>query len=216
MPEALSAHQASPQRAPNPVPVEFIGKARKLRNAIVDSYADYIAASEHLLLPFRESRSGRPPRTSQKHLIRLGQNWKRLPGKGRLRCLPAWLDGTVSIHDLRLAPATLNLKGWAPDETEPGLMLVLRSFALRPGEQLFEERPLAILGLHAIARRFERGDRNEHQVIADTLPLGRAFPQQLRSGEVEFEIPAPSGGRWIGAMMQFAGRPILTVRTYIV
>jgi hypothetical protein len=81
---------------------------------------------------------------------------------------------------------------------------------------LFEERPLAVIGLHALARRFERGaDRDEHQVVADTLPLGRAFRAQVKSGAAEFAIDAPSGGKWLGSMMAYGTVRLLVVRTFI-
>jgi hypothetical protein len=83
---------------------------------------------------------------------------------------------------------------------QPALAIVLRSLAVKP--PAFEERSivLACVGLHALARRYQRGAaRDDAAVLADLHPLGRGGLEAFRDGG-EFAIPAPGGGRWIGAV----------------
>jgi hypothetical protein len=74
--------------------------------------------------------------------------------------------------------------------------------------------PRVAARLHALARRFERGaDRDATAVLGDLASIGCAFPPAVAAG-VEFAIPA-GGGRWIGAVMQASGAPVLAVRTFL-
>jgi len=61
--------------------------------------------------------------------------------------------------DVRVEPSRISLPGWA--EGELALALVLRTIMLQAA-RLFRvvTVPLAQVGLHAIARRFQRGRRS--------------------------------------------------------
>jgi len=72
---------------------------------------------------------------------------------------------------------------------------------------------LLAYGLHALARRFERGsDRSVDAIIADLLGAAIHKP----SGESpEFRIPARGGGHWAGSYSEMEGKTAAMVRTFL-
>jgi hypothetical protein len=73
--------------------------------------------------------------------------------------------------------------------------------------------PLAFVGLHALARRYERGAaRDDLPVLRDLAPLGRSWGKAIQGGD-DFAIEAPAGGRWVGAVMQAGGVPVSMAAT---
>ena len=75
---------------------------------------------------------------------------------------------------------------------------------------------LATVGLHALARRVQRGTTSGlTPIFADLQTLGEAYAKVLQ-GPNSFRIPVPSGGHWRGVVMRSPdGRPQLTVRTFV-
>jgi hypothetical protein len=119
----------------------------------------------------------------------------------------------LTMLDVRVEPSRMSWPGWA--EGELALALVLRTIMLRPPAFFEVTVPLAQVGLHAIARRFQRGvDRTAAAVLRDLVPLAQAWPATIDGGR-EFEIPVAIGGRWMGAVMESADAPVLLVRTFV-
>jgi hypothetical protein len=90
-----------------------------------------------------------------------------------------------------------------------------------PSTFALDVRLLAVIGLHALARRFGRGaDRGNLAVIRDLLPIIPAVPGILREASIRreahnFEVSCPAGGRWIGSVKVIDARPTLVIRTYV-
>jgi hypothetical protein len=84
------------------------------------------------------------------------------------------------------------------------LSLVLRAVAIVPPHFREHELTLAVVGLHALARRFERDVPDDYGVISDFNPLGLAYPDAVRLAG-EFRVPV-AGGIWRGAVMARAAR----------
>jgi hypothetical protein len=81
----------------------------------------------------------------------------------------------------------------------------------------FEERHLvlATVGLHALARRYERGeDLSDFSVLRDLAGFRRRWRRIVEAETDEFEVPTSTGGRWIGATMVYEGDQVLAVRTF--
>jgi len=189
------------------VPFEYIGVARALRNKIVAAKATGAAAK--LLAPFRP-RPGFTPFPTHRRMYRLCQSWVDLPDAGRLSFVANLREGRLRVAELRVVPARIRFEGWDDDE----LALSLRSMAAICAPPAFTcaETLIADVGLHALARRFERGnDRNEATVLRDLSPLAHAH----RAVGGKFAIPATSGGSWVGAVTTVAGQPVLAVRTFV-
>ena len=74
---------------------------------------------------------------------------------------------------------------------------------------------LAAVGLHALARRVERGGTSGlTPILEDLRVLGEAYDRVLQ-GPNAFRVQVPSGGEWLGLVMVGPdGRRQLTVRTF--
>jgi hypothetical protein len=170
------------------------------------------AAAEALIGPFRP-RPGFTPMPRRSTLDRLARRWRALPAANRIRFSGKFEERKLVLLDVRVEPSRISLPGWA--EGELALALVLRTIMLKPPAFFEVTVPLAQVGLHAIARRFQRGvDRTAAAVLRDLAPLAQAWPATIEGGR-EFEIPVAIGGRWIGAVMQAADVPVLLVRTFV-
>jgi hypothetical protein len=201
---------ASPQRLGR-VPVEFIGRARQLRNRIADSHAEATAATEQLILPLRP-RPDFAPLYGRSVLRVAAARWRALPAFGRLFLLSELDNGKLTLAEVRAGASRMSLSGW--DAKELALSISLRTIDIAPAS--FGERAamLAVLGLHALARRYQRGYENtDDSVLRDLAPIGREFVAAAATFG-EFKIPA-GGGRWIGAVANSNGSPVLAVRTFI-
>jgi hypothetical protein len=201
-----------PRRGGGRVPVEWIGQARLLRSGVAASSTVIDAATEALIAPFRP-RPGFTPMPQRRMLDRLARRWRALPNANRIRFSSKFEERKLVLLDVRVEPGRISLPGWS--EGELALSLILRTTMLKPPAFFEVALPLAHVGLHAIARRFQRGiDRAAVAVLRDLAPLAQAWPATIDGGQ-EFEIPTGTGGRWIGAVMQAAEVPVLLVRTFI-
>jgi hypothetical protein len=122
---------------------------------------------------------------------------------------------------LLLQPGRLLLPGWDGDEL--AVVLKLRVVTIEPPSFSDVSVCVAVVGLHAIARRYERGTgREDAAVRRDLLTLAPGYVATFQDNdEIEdgddFSIPAPAGGGfWIGAASQSGGAdPVLLVRTFV-
>jgi hypothetical protein len=75
---------------------------------------------------------------------------------------------------------------------------------------------LVSVGLHALARRCQRGSSGGlNPILADLQTLGEAYGKVLQQGPNIFRLAVP-GGEWVGIVLAGPdGRPQLTVRTFI-
>jgi hypothetical protein len=80
-----------------------------------------------------------------------------------------------------------------------------------------ERSLIADIGVHALARRYQRGwDIDDRSVVLDLAPLGTKWASTVKAGG-EFRIQAARGdGEWIGEVTTVEGRdlPVLLVRTF--
>ena len=84
----------------------------------------------------------------------------------------------------------------------------------KPPQFAFERTLLADVGLHALARRYERGaGRDDDAVLRDLAVLSHASKGAIDKGG-EFAIPAGEG-KWIGSVTTVKGSPALGVRTFM-
>src|SRR5437764_14911833 len=109
----------------------------------------------------------------QAHLAALHRRWRALPAFGRMRLTSKFDKGRLRITEMRVEPDRISLPGW--DSGELALAIVLRMLTIRPPAFSQRMMPLAFIGLHALARRYERGAaRDDAAVLRDLAPLGRS------------------------------------------
>ena len=85
---------------------------------------------------------------------------------------------------------------------QPGVGIALFEAVCAPPEPYADrETVLACVGLHAIARCFQWvPDRSDNRVLADLFALAHGGVAAVGKSLDDFEVPNPSGGRWIGAV----------------
>src|SRR4051794_29488232 len=137
----------------NRVPVEFIGLARQLLRTLTTLQSDSDDRTNTLLAPLRP-RQGFTPIPSQQYLRRIELGWKTLPQVARLSTIAKLENGRLQCAELRCLPSEIKLHDW----TEPAVSVVLNLLTMRPVMREFSEVRiiLAMVGLHALARRFQR------------------------------------------------------------
>jgi hypothetical protein len=165
---------------------------------------------EQLIAPFRPRNYPRdPPRDTA--LKRLGARLRSVPAFCRLRAAVDLSAGRLQVVELWVIPAKLEHESWDADEA--ALALAVRSLTIAPRDFAEKNTRIAGIGLHALARRYERvPDRSDRAVLADFLALAEGYPALIAAGG-EFSIEVPSGGRWIGAIAP--GTAVAVVRTFI-
>jgi hypothetical protein len=180
--------------------------ARGLIRRIAAAYRVAETRRGRLLRPFRP-RPGFTPIPKHAHLVLLSERLRHLRALCRLRAAAKFDDGHLRVMEIWAVPAKLEHDDW--NETEPALALVVRLIKIEPPGYTEKDERIAAVGIHALARRYQRGqDRIDRAVLADLLALA----QGAVGAGGEFAIPA-SGGRWIGAVAP--GAVVAIVRTFV-
>jgi hypothetical protein len=183
-----------------------------LRQRIARDQARYEAAADAIIRPLRP-RPAWPTPTKPSYLRDLARRYRALRSPCRLDLIAKVVDGILTLNELRLAPGRMRFRGW--DADEPSIRVVMRWLTTPP---FAEGADIVELGLHSLARRFERGRPNDNAaVLRDVHALARGYLNASDpSGEFEIETPC---GRWVGAIIIPAGEGehpgALCARTYI-
>jgi hypothetical protein len=195
------------------VPVEWIGRARDLIRRIASAYPEAEARRSALIAPFRPHPAIKifMPKPRQIVLKRLASQLRATSSLCRLRHAVQFYRGRLVVTELWLKGTWLEHDAWT--EREQTLALLARKVEIGPPGFTEANYRIAGVGLHALARRFERGgDRTDATVLADILALIDGYEAAVAAGG-EFEIAVPGGGRWIGAVAP--GEAVAIVRTFL-
>jgi hypothetical protein len=192
---------------------EHIGIARDFRRKIAKAEAEWGDAADRLIKPFQ--RNGTVRRVD---IIRLSHAWRKLPGDfAQLGELKVGLEGdTLEIVEARLVTSKLELprRSWE-GRTEEGVGIRLLKMRIAPAMFLGDFLPAADIGLHALARRFQRGRRSGLTALReDFVALAAVYPQVVTAmGDFPVEV---EGGVWLtNVMCDDERRPCLVVRTFV-
>ncbi len=172
------------------------------------------AAADAIIKPLRP-RAAWPSPTKPSYLRDVARRYRALRSICRLDLIArVVVDGKLTLRELRLAPGRMRFRGW--DADEPSIRIVMRWLGC---PDLAEgAADIAELGLHSLARRFERGrPADDGAVLRDVRAMARGYLNANDpSGEFTVETPC---GRWFGAVTIPAGEGdhpgVLTVRTFI-
>lgn len=195
------------------VGMEYIGLARVLRAKIAVDYGRAELLIRELLRPLQPRRRFTPVPTHA--LMReVKARWIDVPPLSRLSVLADFTDGKLRLGETRLAPAMMKFAAWGATEPEPAIAVLAIAVICQPPKKFATERVLlADVGLHALARRFERGNCDDDAVLCDLAELAHGYRSAVAGGG-DFAIEA-GGGRWIGAVTTVKGAPVLAVRTFV-
>jgi hypothetical protein len=191
--------------------MEFVGLARQFRNKVVAEEQAFLDDISPMVAPLRPRERFRP--VPRQVVVRiLGRAWRSREPLGRLDLVTRYDKPRLDLIDIRAVPAEIYCDAWVGDD-EPALAIVLHHVGIAPPAPLRESSTmLASLGLHALARRYQRGaDQSIDAVLADLRELAVRAPDAVIAGG-EFEVATPSGGRWIGAVVD---RRYALVRTFL-
>jgi hypothetical protein len=213
---AARAEARPPRYQPGRVPMQFVGLARQLRDKITAHASAYNRRTGDLLAPLRP-RAGFTPFPRHERLRQLAEQWHAIRSACQLRTIADFDPSTgFRVIEVLVEPAKVTLPGWDDADAELALRVMVRHVRIQPPEFRDDEGLCAIVGLHALARRFERGEpRGERAVLDDLLPLGRAFVDAVQADNLEVSVPA-GGGTWKGTIMIADSVPNLAVRTLAV
>ena len=104
------------------------------------------------------------------------------------------------------------MPGWG--EAEPALALSVMVVACEPPRFACTSARVAHVGLHALARRYQRGDGTTDAEMRRSLnPIAQAARDAI-GGAGEFAVEA-AGGRWVGTVMLAGRSPVLAVRSFV-
>jgi hypothetical protein len=202
------------------VPREFIGRARQFRDRVIA--ADN--AVRTFLMQVRARRIARRQHSPVERpdvLIDLARSWKTTMPAGRISLKVDLKKKSLHIDELRAGESVGQLSSWGPDaEQEPGIGVIRTTFHIEGREWEFDATPLAIVSLHAIARRMQRAfNVTDDAILADLLPLA-IMPDDLSNiatedNRVRIKV---QDGEWLGGVVKFQGdkeRDILVIRTFL-
>ncbi|MBN9509759.1 MAG: hypothetical protein J0I21_11695 [Alphaproteobacteria bacterium] len=159
-------------------------------------------------------RARRSPIPRQVLLDEAARLWPmRGSGIGRLALDIDLGKRRLAITELRVGTGRTRWPGWAPNVSEPDL--IVRRLHLNVAEHVLDigHTTLARIALHALGRWFERARPADDAVLLRDLTV-LADADALRG---EFRLATPSGGVWIGAIAWLADRAewFAAVRTYL-
>jgi hypothetical protein len=208
--------QRSPTIRPPPaqrVGHEFVGRARQLRDRVARATPEFERMADRALRPL-VPRPGWPAPKRGGWLNHLTARYRAIRSVSRLDLYGRFEpDGALTMMELTAVASHIARPDWRGDE--PAISVEARAIGSHPfrvGRSL-----LADVGLHALARRYQRGwAADDNAVLLDLAPLGSSWASTAKAGG-EFRIAAPAGqGEWIGEVTAVKDRmlPVLMVRTF--
>jgi hypothetical protein len=197
------------------VPAEFKGLARRFRNEVkrTDEVMDKALA---IIARPLVARLRRHTRLRHELVAAAVHQYRRtVPVEFRFGEVELNADrDAFEIAETRATATWINSRDWDSDATEAGVAIARCSLAMRPRVGLVHVwMPRAIVSMHALARRIERGaDRSHAALLADLAVLA--------SSADDGDHVATSGGFWRGEVEVMQGTDKVTtkarnVRTWI-
>ena len=210
----------APGTAPN-VPHEFIGHAR-LFCARIDAAAKLASAAVLQICADARAVVQRRSTWRGEHFPGFERQWRRtIPDEGRIRLEIARSKRALIITEFRLTRSSYEDIRWSHPFPEDSVGLMLCTFQLTtPAAFECKRLAIAILGIHAIARRYQRGfDNTDRTIQTDISELAMNVSQLQNADGQTFAIPCPSG-QWVGAIetVSLSGAPdqqLLNVRSFL-
>lgn len=206
--------------APN-VPHEFIGQAR-LFCARIDAAAKLASATVLQICADARAVVQRRPTWRAEHFSGFERQWHQtIPDEGRIRLEIARSKRALTITEFRLTRSSYEDIRWSHPFPEDSVGLMLCTFQLTtPAAFECKRLAIAILGIHAIARRYQRGfDNTDRAIQTDISELTMNVCRLQDADGQSFAIQCPSG-QWVGSIetVSLSGAPdqqLLNVRSFL-
>ncbi len=152
-------------------------------------------------------------------LVDAARMWRaEVPETGRLVSGIAIDRKSLTITEVRVTITALRMNEWSAPGYEQGVAVMWLKVSARPGVMSLRTGSMALVNLHALARRVERGrDRSERAMLADLRKLATAAA--VREGAVAV-VELAEGCCWAGEMIAARDprghvEKTLAIRTYL-
>jgi hypothetical protein len=207
-----------------PAPVEFLARARDMRQRIVIEDGQYDATIDALIEPVRDRLARYPQRSlRQEMLIDLVQGWRYMACRDWRLDLDAKLaKGRASLVEHRLVAGVMRRKGdpnWTRIAEDVALIKV--RLDVDRNRAHLESRCIATLSQHALARRLQRHpDGSVEAVLYDVNLIAQAASGALVAGAGYRMRTDEQGGGWRGRVIRQhlengSEQTVLAVRTWM-
>jgi hypothetical protein len=214
--------QPPARTAPN-VPHEFVGQAR-LFCARIDAAAKTASAAVLQIGTDARAIVQRRPTWRSEHFSGFERQWRRtIPVEGRIGLEIERSKRALIISEFRLTRASYEDNRWSQPFPQNSICLMLCTLRLTtPAAFECTRRAIAALGIHAIARRYQRGFDNTDRAIQtdiSELALNGTPLLSLGAESQTFAIPCHSG-QWVGAtetvrLLRGPDQRLLNVRSFL-
>jgi hypothetical protein len=211
---------SSARTAPN-VPHEFVGQAR-LFCARIEAAAKTASASALQIVDDAHAIVQRRLTWRPEHFPYFERQWRQtIPDEGRIGLAIERSKRALIIAAFRLSRSSYEDITWSQPIPERSVALMLRTFRLTtPAAVECKRLAIATLGIHAIARRYQRGfDNTDRAIQLDISELALNFSRLLDADSQTFTLACTSGF-WVGAIdtVKISGlrdQRLLNVRSFL-
>jgi hypothetical protein len=193
-------------------PPEFTGMARLLRQRLAEQ-DELVDMAISALRPIRDRLRRHPKKPIRDEtLLHAKRAWERLPAFGSLGRTCDIRDARAPrFHELRAGPTKFSGPDW--QHPTDGIVVVLIGASVQGGSFRVSAPILAVLSAHALARRYERGQRSDLSVLADLEVLATSFPRLIETAD-RFNCPV-ADGTWTGNVAMAGHYVALNVATFL-
>lgn len=200
------------------VPHEFRGLARAFRSRVEAADLQRGVVLPRVLEPLQR-RLFKSPIFRRETLIDAERDWaKLLPTFGRVAVEHNFTDlRAPQFAELRVIGSTHRLDEWEEGKREPGVAVAWVSIGVQNRSWSASTRIVAILALHALARRIQRGrDQSDEALMKDIAALAALpLPSPTNIPATKHFVAAlDDGAEWRGRYFNLKGQILLGTRTY--
>jgi hypothetical protein len=165
------------------LPAEFRGAARLLQRRLAET-DNQVDIALRALRPIKE-RLARYPRKPLRPetLIDAKRIWQReMPAFGSLARFCKIEDRSRPMfYELRLGAARFGRDGWSA--STDGMLITLIGASVANGKLTVRAVIISTVGMHALARRYERGRRDDASVFDDLSTLAFNYPDLIETAD---------------------------------
>lgn len=177
---------------PPAVPAEFRGRARTFLTRLEAVEPSYVAALGTITLPLRDKHRRRA-KLAAGDTTAAERAWlEQLPPFGRIATETRSSRVNLYVRELRLFARTENFDTWS-GTVEPTIAILLIGVDQRRKRLEASKATLALIGLHAMARRYQRGfDTTDETIFAEFRTIAKVANEITDAG-TDFRIPVSNG-----------------------
>ncbi len=199
---------------------EFLGHARTLVAKFKQQDAPLRDHLQRTFAPLKQRMSdGHSPRQRVQDLAAAARNLEQLPTYGLLTHTRDFSLSRRTLDDWRLSVASGSFTkvSWTAPHLEPALLVVMITMKVITGKAALNCDVLIIIGMHALARWFQRSlNVSEAALLADLRDLALHYDVLLPDSSTPPHRwrCQTSNGVWVGESVRYEHRIMLTANSF--